>query len=191
MEAIKSVYHQSKSAIQEETEQIAKAKKDARYFEPVYKKYHSQILRFAYQRLDDYDLACDMTQQIFLKALQNLSKYESRGLPFSSWLYRIASNELNQLFRDNQKLRTIALNENISKGLIEEMEDENLQQKLSQLGTCLKQLSKDDFQYIEMRFFEKRPFKEIAEIMNITENNCKVKTYRILNKLKEILLKAQ
>ena len=37
-----------------------------------------------------------------------------------------------------------------------------------------------------MRFFEKRSFKEIAEILDITENNAKVKLYRALDKLKAI-----
>lgn len=187
MEATKSVYHQSKSAIEEEASHINRAKKDARFFAPIYKKYHSQILRFAYQRLDDKTAATDLTQQIFLKAMQNLSKYENRGLPFSSWLYRIAINELNQLFRNNKKLRTIALNEQITQGLVTEMEDEELSEKKTLIGACLKQLSADDFQLIEMRFFENRPFKEIGEMLNITENNSKVKTYRILKKLKAIL----
>lgn len=191
MEVTNSIYHQSKSAIGEESIHIDKAKKDARSFEPIYKKYHAQILRFTFQRIDDKDLAIDLTQQIFLKALQNLHKYENRGLPFSSWLYRIACNELNQFFRDNKKLRTIAFNDSISQGLVEEMEDEELAQKKQSLGACLQKLSKEDFQLIEMRFFEKRPFQEIGEILNLTENNCKVKTYRILKKLKELLQAAK
>jgi RNA polymerase sigma-70 factor (ECF subfamily) len=39
-----------------------------------------------------------------------------------------------------------------------------------------------------MRFFEQRPFKEIAEVLNITESNAKVRTYRVLERLKKIIL---
>ena len=42
-------------------------------------------------------------------------------------------------------------------------------------------------QLIEMRFFEQRPFKEVAEILGITENNAKVKSYRILQRMKKKL----
>ena len=49
------------------------------------------------------------------------------------------------------------------------------------------ELPEDELQLIEMRFFEKRSFKEIGEILEITENNAKVKTYRILEKLKKII----
>ncbi|MGB1032673.1 MAG: RNA polymerase sigma factor, partial [Flavobacteriales bacterium] len=54
------------------------------------------------------------------------------------------------------------------------------------LAKKLTQLSSADFLLIEMRFFEKRPFKEIAEILEITENNAKVKTYRALDRLKSL-----
>ena len=42
---------------------------------------------------------------------------------------------------------------------------------------------------LEMRYFEKRSFKEIASILNITESNAKVRTYRVLERLKKIMLK--
>lgn len=185
-----SIYHQSKSAIELEHDIVEKAKNNARDFAPIYKKYHAPILQFVYLRLDDKDLAIDITQQVFLKAIENLQKYEFRGLPFSSWLYRIAINELNQLFRKNKKMRTINLNESITSDLIHEMEDEEFALHKERLAIILKKISAADFQLIEMRFFEKRPFVEIGELLNITENNAKVKTYRVIQKLK-ILFKAE
>ena len=185
-----SIYHQSKSAIELEHDVVEKAKKNARDFAPIYKKYHAPILQFVYLRLDDKDLAIDVTQQVFLKAIENLQKYEFRGLPFSSWLYRIAINELNQLFRKNKKMRTINLNESITSDLIHEMEDEEFALHKERLAIILKKISAADFQLIEMRFFEKRPFSEIGELLDITENNAKVKSYRVIQKLK-ILFKAE
>jgi RNA polymerase sigma-70 factor, ECF subfamily len=183
-------YHQSKSAIELEHDIVEKAKKNARDFAPLYKKYHTPILQFVYLRLDDKDVAIDVTQQVFLKAIENLQKYEFRGLPFSSWLYRIAINELNQLFRKNKKMRTINLNESITSDLIHEMEDEEFALHKETLAIILKKISATDFQLIEMRFFEKRPFSEIGELLDITENNAKVKAYRVIQKLKE-LFKAE
>jgi RNA polymerase sigma-70 factor, ECF subfamily len=48
-------------------------------------------------------------------------------------------------------------------------------------------LKEDDLQLIELRFFEQRSFKEVAEIVGITENNAKVKVHRILERLKRKL----
>ena len=185
-----SIYHQSKSAIELEHDIVEKAKKNVRDFAPIYKKYHAPILQFVYLRLDDKDLAIDIAQQVFLKAIETLQKYEFRGLPFSSWLYRIAINELNQLFRKNKKMRTINLNESITSDLIHEMEDEEFALHKERLAIILKKISAAEFQLIEMRFFEKRPFVEIGELLDITENNAKVKTYRVIQKLK-ILFKAE
>jgi len=83
-------------------------------------------------------------------------------------------------------MRTINLNETITGDLINEMEDEDLALHKERLGVILKKLTVDEFQLIEMRFFEKRPFSEIGELLDITENNAKVKTYRVIQKLKEL-----
>ena len=55
----------------------------------------------------------------------------------------------------------------------------------------LQDLKEGDLALIEMRFFEQRPFKEIADILEITESNAKVKTYRILEKIKKLMIKKQ
>ena len=54
----------------------------------------------------------------------------------------------------------------------------------------IKELPEDELQLIELRFFEKRAFKEIAEILNLTETNAKVKLYRILERVKKTLTKT-
>ncbi len=182
-----SSYHQTAEQINEESKVIELSKKDPNQFKPIYDKYFGQIMQYIYNRIDDKSMAADIAQQVFLKALNNLSKYESRGLPFGSWLYRIASNELNMVFRKNAKLMTINLSDGIVATLREEMADENLLDKLSQLKKIIKKLRESDYRLIELRFFEERPFKEIGEILEITENNAKVKTYRALDKLKVLL----
>lgn len=65
-------------------------------------------------------------------------------------------------------------------------EIEDLHAKLPHI---LERLEEDELLIIELRFFEKRPFKEIADILEITENYAKVRTYRILEKMKNLFLK--
>jgi RNA polymerase sigma-70 factor (ECF subfamily) len=57
-----------------------------------------------------------------------------------------------------------------------------------QLLQCLEKLSEEEMVYIELRFFEGRSFKEIADIQRVTENNAKVKTYRIIEKLRKLIV---
>jgi RNA polymerase sigma-70 factor (ECF subfamily) len=94
-----------------------------------------------------------------------------------------------QSFRTKKNLRTINADISDLRNICEEVEQEYMEEYKSVLMTVIKNLPEDDVQLIELRFFEKRPFKEIAEILNLTETNAKVKLYRILEKVKKTLTK--
>jgi len=168
----------------EEWSLILSAKKDPAAFEPLYNKYFESIFRFVYQRMEDMDTARDITQQSFIKALDGIHRFENRGVPFKSWLYRIALNELNLFFRKNQASRHINLDDNDALELSEELDEDPYEGFYGKLGELLGTLKQESLNLIEMRFFEKRSFREISEILGITENNAKVKMYRLLEKLK-------
>ena len=186
--AVNPVYHQTNSNLQQELDWILEAKKDPERFGPLYKKYHEQIFRYIYQRMDDKDLAFDVTSQVFVKALRSLDKYEYRGVPFSSWLYRIAKSELYQAFRDRKARRTVVTDSMHLFEMIDEFEEGSSEINKKKLLQCLTLLKEPDLQIIEMRYFEKRSYKEIGEILDITENNAKVRSFRALERLKKLFL---
>ncbi len=182
-----SKYHATQTDLASEQAIVEAAKKDPSKFAGLYDKYYEQIFRYIYQRVDDKEQAFDATQQVFIKALESLHKYEFRGVPFASWLYRIASSEVNNVYRA-QKQRTVNIDSVGVYGVMEEMEETKIDKYHDKIVEIIGQeLPEDELQLIEMRFFEKRSFKEIGEILNVTENNAKVKTYRILEKLKKII----
>jgi RNA polymerase sigma-70 factor (ECF subfamily) len=182
-----SKYHVTPSDLSNEQTLVEAAKKDAAKFGVLYDKYYEQIFRFIYQRLDDKEQAFDSTQQVFVKALEKLAKYEFKGVPFSSWLYRIASNEVVDVFRAQKAQRTVNIDSVSVYGIIDELQETKIDEYHDKIVGIIANLPEDELQLIEMRFFEKRAFKEIAEILEITENNAKVKTYRILEKLKKTI----
>lgn len=183
-----SKYHATKTDLADEQVLVEAAKKNPANFAVLYDKYYEQIFRFIYQRIDDKEQAFDTCQQVFVKALENLHKYEFRGVPFASWLYRIASSEVNNLFRSQKVQRTVNIDSVSIYGIIEEIQESKIEEYHDKIVTIIaEKLEDDELQLIEMRFFEKRSFKEMGEILEITENNAKVKTYRILDKLKKII----
>lgn len=184
--AVNPMYHQTSQRMEEELDWIRRAQRDPESFGPLYKKYHEQIFRYIYQRMDDEETAFDVTSQVFLKALNNLPKYEYRGVPFSSWLYRIAKSELYQSFRDKKAQRTVNIESYQLFELMEDFDEDNKEENKKRLFHCLKLLKEKDMQLIEMRYFERRSFKEIGEILEITENNAKVKAFRSIEKLKQL-----
>lgn len=168
---------------------ILRAQEDSAAFKALYEKYYKTIFLFILHRTAEKELTADLTSQVFLKALLNIGKYNFRGLPFSAWLYRIAINECNDYFRKNKKARVVILEDDLADSLYEEMfAQDGLEELKKRLPEILKRLKYDELQLIELRFLESRPFKEVADIMGITENYAKVKTYRILEKMKKLFL---
>ena len=174
-------YHQNELVLQEELIIIEKAKMNPQFFAPIYNRYYESIFRYIYKRIDEQEAAFDITSNVFVKALGALNKFEFRGVPFSSWLFRIAKSELYQSFRDKKASRTI----NIDSVTIVQIVDDQSEENRQKLLTSLTLLKENELQLIEMRFFEKRSFREIGEILGLTENNAKVKTFRALVKLKK------
>lgn len=179
----------SESRIMEEQGFVMAAQSDPRKFSVIYELYYEPVLRFVYQRLDDKSLAFDVTSQVFLKAMVNIKKFTFRGVPFSAWLFRIARNELTDLFRKNSISRTINIETVQVHEIMDEMEEPNLEETIEKILETIGDLPEDELQLIEMRYFEKRSFKEIGDIIGITENNAKVKVYRIIHKIKECIKK--
>jgi RNA polymerase sigma-70 factor, ECF subfamily len=180
-------YHATSADIDLEMVEINAAVADMSKFSVLYNRYYTRIFRFIYQRLADEDLAADVTSRVFLRAMLNLKNYKHKGFPFASWLYRIARNEINQEFRKERTERVFQsyyadIAELTSE--IQEKEDDSLQRKLL---AALNKLKTYEMELIEMRFFEKRSFKEIGEIMDVTENNAKVKMFRVIQRLKKIM----
>lgn len=177
-----------KEAVSEE-ESIKRSATDPNAFRPLYEAYFKKIFLFILHRVGDKDLTADLTQQVFLNALSNVHRYQFRGLPFSSWLFRIAANQCNDFFRNTKKMRSVVLEESNVQLLYEDLTaDHSWDEWERRLPTVLEQLDPEDIQLIELRYFEKRPFKEVSEILGLTESNAKVRTYRILEKMKKIFI---
>jgi len=186
-----SKYHATNEDMLHEQVLVENARKDPEQFKALYNKYYERIFLFVWQRCDDKEVAFDVTSQVFLKAMMNLYKYEFKGVPFASWLYRIAKSEVYTAFRQQQAKRTVNIDTAGLSDMCDDIEEDKYAPYIDILKESVTELEEEDMQFIEMRFFEKRAFKEIADIFGITENNAKVKTYRILEKLKKILIEKK
>jgi RNA polymerase sigma-70 factor (ECF subfamily) len=186
--SINPMYHQNGQHLERELDWIQQAKDDPQKFAPLYKKYYEMIFRYIYQRMDDKETSYDVTSQVFIKAMNSLHRYEYRGLPFSSWLFRIAKSELSQFFRETKVNRTVNVETIQLMEIISEIDEEENELNQEKLKLALQKLKERELVLIEMRFFESRSFKEIGEILDMTENNAKVACFRALEKLKRYFI---
>ena len=178
----------SADAMLSEWTEIQAAQKDAAMFRPLYNRYFEQIFQFIYKRTLNEDLCADICSQVFLKAMQRLDGYTFQGVPFSAWLFRIASNEVAQHYRTTQKSRVVSVEDFTLNSIIDELDTDDLAAYRNVLVHALEELKSEDLEIIELRFFEQRPFKEVADLLGITESNAKVRTYRVLERLKKIMV---
>lgn len=178
----------SNEDINDEWQSIQAAQANPAAFRLLYDRYFDAIFQFIYNRTQNEELSADLCSQVFLKAMQRLGDYTFRGVPFSAWLYRIASNELAQWYRQSKKVRVVSVEDSNLATMFEEVMEDDMEKFRPYLIPALEHLKEADLEIVEMRFFEQRPFKEIADLLDITESNAKVRTYRVLERLKKIIL---
>jgi RNA polymerase sigma-70 factor, ECF subfamily len=165
------------------------AQKHPDQFKPLYEKYFKRIYVFVHHRINDKAVSADITSQVFLKALINLKKFKFQGVPFSAWLYRIALNECYELFRKSSRYRFVSIEDNAIEELHDELVADTTPEDLhAKLPSILEKLNEEELYILELRFFEHRPFKEVADILGITETYAKVKVYRLLDKMKKLFI---
>lgn len=180
-------FSKTENLIEQEAIEIDAAKKNPEKFAPLYERYFLQIFKYIFKRVESEDLANDICQQTFIKALTKIQSYQHKGLPFSSWLYRIAQNEINQEYRARKRARVVEVNDNELPELFEEMETDLTHERRMILIETMKKLNPDEMSMIEMKYFEKRSGQEIADIMDISLSNVKVKLHRTVKKIKKLI----
>jgi RNA polymerase sigma-70 factor (ECF subfamily) len=106
---------------------------------------------------------------------------------FFTNVHFISYQILSDFYSKTKKTRTVNIETIQLNNFFEDSEPDLKEENIERIINALKLISEDDLMLIEMRFFENRPFKEIGEILKITENNAKVKVYRVIDKLKQKL----
>ncbi|MBI1768911.1 MAG: RNA polymerase sigma factor [Bacteroidetes bacterium] len=178
--------------LEEEKELLEKIRADKNQFGILFDHYYQPIFGYAFRRVADYDLARDISAETFLKAFLKIKTFEWKGIPLSSWLYRIATNEVNQYFRKQkyrpEKLGSIVKGESyfffIDNGR-EELEEELIKHgEFLEIQLNLKKLDTKYQEVIALRYFEGRDNKQIADILEKPEGTIKSLLSRGIEKLK-------
>src|SRR5579864_5208161 len=84
--------HRTEPELAAERLLILAAQRDRSAFTPLYERYVDQIFAYAYTITRNRELAEDVTAATFARAIEELPRFEWRGVPYSAWLYRVASN---------------------------------------------------------------------------------------------------
>lgn len=151
------------------------------------KQYSKTVLNFVARMTDNIADAEELAQNAFVKAFKHLQDYEGRAA-FLTWVSRIAYNEtISHLKR--RKLHFISIdNTNIPDSEVpDDVFSTGDEERIQQLETALDLLPPDEKMLVHLYYYDDKPFKEIAFIMDTDENTLRVRLHRIRRKLQGMM----
>ena len=183
-------------SLEQEQLLVERAKNEAEAFGELYDIYYTRIFGYVLKRTTNLQVAQDVTSEVFFNALKNIGQFGWRGVPFSSWLYRIASNEIANHFRKDKR-RHLSLEEVLNPtGLSDPPVDTELIQAEEELAKYKEFLALHDSitklplryqEVIVLRFFEEKQLNEIGEILGKPEGTVKSLLHRGLERLRKLM----
>ncbi len=154
----------------------------------LYDQHHESIFRYLWLRVHDPDIAEDLTGDVFMRMVSALPRYQSLGLPFRAWLYRIAHNLLVDHVRKSGTSDPVALDSIEERGddcdLGSDVEKKLMAERVGHALTCLES---SQHEVIVMRFVMGMPLQEVAQAVGKTESAVKSLQHRGLTALRRAL----
>jgi len=167
-----------------ETQLIASAKQgNQEAVSVLYEFYAQSIYRYVSYRVDSQMVAEDITAEVFLRMVRELPSFEDRGLPFGAWLYKIASNLLNDHYRHTKSKPEVELDESLRNDDTDPfLRIENAQER-QRIAEALQTLPSEYQDVLILRFMRGLSHAEVAQILNKSENALRTIQHRALKAL--------
>jgi RNA polymerase sigma-70 factor (ECF subfamily) len=167
-----------------EAELVEQAKTDDQAFEVLYRHYFPRIYGYLFKRTGNREVTEDLVSETFMKVFCNLKKYEQRNFSFGCWLYRIATNNLIDYYRQAGRRAQVNLED------IQELKDygatpeeiAGLAQNRELVKKALGKLKGRYQEVLHLKFFAELSNIEIAETLGLSVNNTAVLVHRALKK---------
>jgi RNA polymerase sigma-70 factor (ECF subfamily) len=162
-------------------------RKDVAAVSEIYARYATSILRFLYARVNERELAQDLTQEVFIRVIKSIGGFEYRDeKSFLAWLYTIAGNILTSYYRRHNNAATPLDNPAHLQHVHNSDEVGQLHERLA-LEEAMRQLTEEQQRILSLRFFADMSNGEIAKALNRSEGSIKAIQYRALQSLQRIL----
>ncbi len=177
-------------------ELVARAIENKRAFAAIVHRYEAPLLRYIVRLgCKDYSAAEDLLQEVFIKTFVHLNDYDS-SLQFSSWIYRIAHNEIVSYFR-KERSRPSVLIKGESDGFFENIaadagltEFAGQRHTVKEIQEAVNRIETRYREVIVLKFFEEKSYEEISDILQIPQGTVATLVNRAKKKLKYLLEKG-
>ena len=158
---------------------------DREAFGEMYERYVSRVFRHVLYMVNDVDVAQDLTEQTFLRALEAIHGYERRGVPFLAWLLRIARN----LYLNGQRVQRNNSSIRQNPGGVVASPESFCEAKLDgeEVWRAVRALDGDQRQVIVLRFMDGLSYADVARVLGKSVGAVRVAQYRALCALRRSL----
>lgn len=162
---------------------------DRQAFGELYERYALRVFRHALFLTGDSVLAEDVTAQVFLKALEAIPRYESRGVPFVAWLLRITSNIVINHRKSAKNNGHSQIPDNIEASGAFFSPEQSCEVKVDgeRVWHEVRKLPGDQRQVIVMRFIDDLGYPDIASVLGKSVGAVRVIQFRALANLRRML----
>jgi RNA polymerase sigma factor, sigma-70 family len=157
---------------------VEAAQQDRACFADLYERYFYRVYAYVVRRVQRHDEAEDITSDVFHQALKNLDRFESRGVPFIAWLYRIAANTMKDRWHRSAKENAAPADEIPDKASMVDIE------RRAALFQLVEALPFEQKRVLLLRFVEQKSIRDISQELRKTEGAVKQLQFRALKNLR-------
>jgi RNA polymerase sigma-70 factor, ECF subfamily len=164
---------------------------DSTRLERVYLEYKDRVSMYINSRIRSACDAEDLISCVFEEIVRCADAYDSAKSSFSTWIYAITRNTVNNHLRHVYKTGPFIPYEDVFEDKADDgpdIEDEVIREdQLGQLTQTLKLLPKREQEIIILRFYYDKPSKEVAGLMNLSDENVRYLQNKAVKKLRVLM----
>ena len=159
----------------------------------LFERHNRSLYGFFYRLTADINASEDLVQNVFLRIIKYRHTYHGDG-KFTTWMYHMARNLFADYYKKQKRMgykedvetadRYFRNDVNAESTRIQQEEIDLLQQALNRLPLEKKEI-------LILSKFQDMRYREIADLMNLTESAVKVRIFRALKELREVYEKLE
>lgn len=159
-------------------------------FAELYEEFMPKVYRHIHYKVNNTQVAEDLTSAVFEKALVNFSRYSRDIASFSTWIFSITRNVIVDYYRVQGRRQTLSLEivTEVTEAASTDLspEEELLKREERQrLYACLADLSPEEQEIISLKFGAELNNRQIAKMLGLSESNVGTRLYRAVRKLRD------
>ena len=151
----------------------------------LFDRYNKRLFNFLARMTMDRELAEDLTQNVFLRMIRYRTSYKP-GHKFQSWIYQVARNVFTDHYQVSKKKKADHMDiEKVGEWVADDNDGHTIDEQEKILHKSMQMLSEEQRELLILTRFQHMKYEEVAEMMETTVANIKVRVHRAISKLRE------